>query len=110
MFKLAQTRKPDVSLNVGFMGGLFREIRRKDRVWDDGRAWELLVRGEYGFLSLCGTNDYGYGMRCREKASIFIARPKGTNWSASGRTIGRVSASSGIPGSFRKGSLPSTGA
>ena len=49
-------------------------------------------------------------MRCREKASIFIARPKGTNWSASGRTIGRVSASSGIPGSFRKGSLPSTGA
>ena len=49
-------------------------------------------------------------MRCREKASIFIARPKGTNWSASERTIGRVSALSGIPGSFRKGSLPSTGA
>ena len=62
MFKLAQTRKPDVSLNVGFMGGLFREIRRKDRVWDDGRAWELLARGEYGFLSLCGTNGYGYGI------------------------------------------------
>ena len=62
MFTLAQTRKPDVSLNVGFTGGLFREIRRKDRVWDDGRAWELLARGEYGFLSLCGTNGYGYGI------------------------------------------------
>lgn len=40
----------------------FRAIRRKDRVWDEAAARELLDRGEYGFLAMCGVGAYGYGL------------------------------------------------
>ena len=40
----------------------FRAIRRKDRVWDEAAARELLDRGEYGFLAMCGVGGYGYGL------------------------------------------------
>lgn len=41
---------------------MFREIRRKDRVWEEAGTVELLEMGEYGFLSMVGTNGYGYGI------------------------------------------------
>ena len=44
------------------MIGKFRAIRRKDRVWDEAAARELLDRGEYGFLAMCGVGGYGYGL------------------------------------------------
>ena len=40
----------------------FRAIRRKDREWDEAAARELLDRGEYGFLAMCGVGGYGYGL------------------------------------------------
>lgn len=40
----------------------FREIRRKDRAWDNASARELLRQGEYGFLAMRGTNGYAYGI------------------------------------------------
>lgn len=39
-----------------------REIRRKDRIWDTKEALRLLEEGEYGFLSMLGTDGYGYGI------------------------------------------------
>lgn len=39
-----------------------REIRRKDRVWDDLRANELLAEGEYGFLAMVNVDGGGYGV------------------------------------------------
>lgn len=39
-----------------------REIRRKDRVWENDEAIILLENGEYGFLSMVGTDGYGYGI------------------------------------------------
>lgn len=41
---------------------MFREVRRKDRILDDSGALELLETGEYGFLSMVGTNGFGYGI------------------------------------------------
>lgn len=41
---------------------MFREIRRKDRVLDEKEAIELLETGEYGFLSMVGTDGFGYGI------------------------------------------------
>lgn len=41
---------------------MFREIRRKDRVWENEAALLLLEEGEYGYLSMVGTNGYGYGI------------------------------------------------
>ena len=41
---------------------VFRDIRRKDRKIDNDRALQLLKTGEYGFLSMCGKNGYGYGI------------------------------------------------
>lgn len=39
-----------------------REIRRKDRIWDNEEALRLLEEGEYGFLSMLGIDGYGYGI------------------------------------------------
>lgn len=41
---------------------MFREIRRKDRVLDEKGIVELLETGEYGFLSMVGTDGFGYGI------------------------------------------------
>ncbi|MCX7772971.1 MAG: pyridoxamine 5'-phosphate oxidase family protein [Clostridia bacterium] len=41
---------------------MFKELRRKDRKMDDDKALELLKAGEYGVLSMIGTNGYGYGV------------------------------------------------
>ena len=41
---------------------VFRQIRRKDRILDDEQAKYLLEAGEYGVLSMCGINGYGYGI------------------------------------------------
>ncbi|MCC8088570.1 MAG: pyridoxamine 5'-phosphate oxidase family protein [Rikenellaceae bacterium] len=41
---------------------MFKEIRRKDRIWDSEEAIELLRKGEYGTLSMSGANGYGYGI------------------------------------------------
>ncbi|MBP3519565.1 MAG: pyridoxamine 5'-phosphate oxidase family protein [Parabacteroides sp.] len=41
---------------------MFHEIRRKDRVLDEKGAMELLETGEYGFLSMAGTDGFGYGI------------------------------------------------
>ncbi len=41
---------------------MFREIRRKDRVLDEEGIVELLETGEYGFLSMVGTDGFGYGI------------------------------------------------
>ncbi len=41
----------------------FPEIRRRDRILDEGRAIELLETAEYGFLALGeDTGGYGYGV------------------------------------------------
>ncbi len=41
---------------------VFPDVRRKDRILDDGRAMALLEKGEYGFLSMNAVNGYGYGI------------------------------------------------
>ena len=41
---------------------VFPDIRRKDRTLDDEQTLHLLKTGEYGFLAICGANDYGYGI------------------------------------------------
>ena len=41
---------------------LFRNIRRKDRTLGNERTMQLLKKGEYGFLAMCGKNGYGYGI------------------------------------------------
>jgi nitroimidazol reductase NimA-like FMN-containing flavoprotein (pyridoxamine 5'-phosphate oxidase superfamily) len=41
---------------------VFRDIRRRDRGWDNDKAMNLLETGEYGFLAICGKNGYGYGV------------------------------------------------
>ncbi len=41
---------------------VFPDVRRKDRVWDNDSAMQLLRTGEYGFLSMCAVNGYGYGI------------------------------------------------
>ena len=41
---------------------MFREVRRKDRLWDTAEAARLLETGEYGFLSMVGTDGFGYGI------------------------------------------------
>jgi hypothetical protein len=38
------------------------ELRRKDRGMPESEARELLERGEYGILSLCGTDNEAYGV------------------------------------------------
>ncbi len=40
----------------------FRDIRRNDRVLDNEKTMQLFETGEYGFLSMCGINGYGYGI------------------------------------------------
>lgn len=45
------------------MNNIFHEIRRKDRILNDERIFELLEEAEYGFLSLCESdNEYPYGI------------------------------------------------
>lgn len=45
------------------MDNTFHDIRRQDRLLDDQRAFELLEKAEYGFLSLGeGDNGYAYGI------------------------------------------------
>ncbi|MDR2039153.1 MAG: pyridoxamine 5'-phosphate oxidase family protein [Bacteroidales bacterium] len=41
---------------------VFPGVRRKDRILEDEKARKLLETGEYGFLSMCGINGYGYGI------------------------------------------------
>lgn len=41
---------------------MYHEIRRKDRVLDEKGAIELLETAEYGFLSMVGTDGFGYGI------------------------------------------------
>lgn len=41
---------------------IFRPVRRQDRLWSDAAARALLDSGEFGTLSMCGTNGYGYGI------------------------------------------------
>lgn len=41
---------------------MMREIRRKDRILDESRAMEILVAGEYGFLSMANVDGGGYGI------------------------------------------------
>lgn len=63
------------------MIGKFRATAAKTGCGMRRPARELLDRGEYGFLAMCGVGGYGYG--CREVmlrtgiGSISIVRPKG---------------------------------
>jgi len=41
---------------------MFAEIRRKERAMDPKQAREVLEKGGYGILSMCGQNGYGYGI------------------------------------------------
>jgi len=41
---------------------MFAEIRRKEREMDSQQAKEVLENGSYGILSMCGQNNYGYGV------------------------------------------------
>lgn len=41
---------------------MMREIRRKDRILDEERAMQILVEGEYGFLSMANVDGGGYGV------------------------------------------------
>ncbi len=41
---------------------VFPEIRRTNREWDIESSRKLLESGEYGFLSMCAVNGYGYGI------------------------------------------------
>lgn len=39
-----------------------REIRRKDRIWEQEEAIRLLEDAAYGFLAMEGIDGYGYGL------------------------------------------------
>jgi nitroimidazol reductase NimA-like FMN-containing flavoprotein (pyridoxamine 5'-phosphate oxidase superfamily) len=41
---------------------MFREIRLKDRVVDDGKTIEIIKKGSYGVLSTIGEDGYPYGV------------------------------------------------
>jgi len=41
---------------------MFREIRLKDRVVDDEKAFEIIKKGSYGVLSTIGEDGYPYGI------------------------------------------------
>jgi len=41
---------------------MFAEIRRKERTMSSQQAKEVLESGSYGILSMCGQNNYGYGV------------------------------------------------
>lgn len=41
---------------------IFYPVRRQDRLWSETDARKLLDTGEFGTLSMCGTNGYGYGI------------------------------------------------
>ena len=41
---------------------MFAEIRRKEREMNPLQAKEVLESGSYGILSMCGQNNYGYGV------------------------------------------------
>jgi uncharacterized protein len=41
---------------------MFAEIRRKERKMEPQQVKEALECGEYGTLSMCGVNGYGYGV------------------------------------------------
>ena len=41
---------------------MFREIRLKDRVIDDGKTIEIIKKGTYGVLSTIGEDGYPYGV------------------------------------------------
>lgn len=41
---------------------MFREMRRKDRRLDEKEAITILEAGQYGVLSVCGSNGYAYGV------------------------------------------------
>lgn len=41
---------------------MFAEIRRKERAMNSLQAKEVLENGSYGILSMCGQNNYGYGI------------------------------------------------
>lgn len=44
------------------MNNVNRSIRRQDRVMDESRAFALLEKGEYGFLSMQSEEGGGYGV------------------------------------------------
>ena len=39
-----------------------REIRRKDKIWNEAEALQLLTSGEYGFLAMVNVDGGGYGL------------------------------------------------
>lgn len=39
-----------------------RAVKRKDRILEDQRAWEILKEGEYGFLAMVNVDGGGYGV------------------------------------------------
>lgn len=41
---------------------MFNEVRRQDRTLTLQEAEDILVNGNYGVLSMIGTNGYGYGV------------------------------------------------
>jgi Predicted flavin-nucleotide-binding protein len=41
---------------------MFAKIRRKERKMEPQQVREALECGEYGTLSMCGVNGYGYGV------------------------------------------------
>ena len=41
---------------------MFAEIRKKERAMEPQQVREALECGEYGTLSMCGANGYGYGV------------------------------------------------
>lgn len=45
-----------------FVLNMFAEIRRKDRILDEDAMYRLLEENEYGFLSMIGINEFGYGI------------------------------------------------
>ncbi|MDD6209930.1 MAG: pyridoxamine 5'-phosphate oxidase family protein [Bacteroidales bacterium] len=87
---------------------MFREPRRKDRILGNEEARQLLRDGEYGYLSLCGINGYGYGIpisyACEENKIYFHCAPEGfkldsikENNKASFCVVGKTQV---IPGDF----------
>jgi uncharacterized protein len=41
---------------------MFKELRRKERLLEEDKAYKLLKDGEYGILSMSDSNGYGYGI------------------------------------------------
>jgi uncharacterized protein len=61
---------------------MFKEMRRKDRQLDIKRAIEILEQGEYGVLSMCDVEGYGYGIpmsyTCKDNSIYFHCALEGS--------------------------------